>query len=468
LFDSHPTGSNFLAGVIEGFYGPPWTLAERLELLEWMAARQLNTYLYAPKDDLKHRAAWRELYTPDEAELLATLIRACYRLDIRFVYALSPGLDIRYSEPAELERVINRLQQMTGLGCRDFSLLFDDIPDRMHPDDQQQSGSFAAAQCRFTNSVFRWVRERWPEARFLFCPTPYCERMALRLVGGGADYLETVGRELAPEIDVFWTGPEIVSREITAGHVKDVERRLRRRPLIWDNLFANDYDGQRFYCGPYAGRPVELRHHVSGILCNPNTEFPLNFVPVRAFASYLQSEGDYDARAAYLAALRDWLPRFMTVSGPASFDDLLRLGDCYYLPHEDGAEAEKLIGLARQIVRRAPEEWNGADSAFCQQALALRDFCSRLADLRDRTLFYALHRRIWELREEMDLLLGYVRATRGNPNAILHSDFHLAGTYRGGVVAKLQGLLKFRSDGGLESALSPDRSISPNDPGQET
>lgn len=27
----------------------------------------LNTYLYAPKDDCKHRAMWRDLYSVEEA-----------------------------------------------------------------------------------------------------------------------------------------------------------------------------------------------------------------------------------------------------------------------------------------------------------------------------------------------------------------------------------------------------------------
>ena len=76
---------------------------------------------------------------------------------------------------------------------------------------------------------------------------------------GGEGYLATIGRELLPEIDVFWTGPEIISREITVAHVRELQDILRRKPLIWDNLHANDYDGRRFYCGPYAGRPPELR-----------------------------------------------------------------------------------------------------------------------------------------------------------------------------------------------------------------
>ena len=32
-----------------------------------MAVLGMNTYIYAPKDDLKHRMHWRDLYTVDEA-----------------------------------------------------------------------------------------------------------------------------------------------------------------------------------------------------------------------------------------------------------------------------------------------------------------------------------------------------------------------------------------------------------------
>jgi len=422
-------------------------------LLEWMTAWKLNTYLYAPKDDLKLRAAWREPYAPAEAEALGTLIHVCGERGIRFIYALSPGLDIRYSQEGELQRILARFEQLIALGCDHFALLFDDIPDRLHPEDRQRWGSIAAAQCQLTNVAFRWVRARRPAARFLFCPTPYCERMAKKQLGG-ENYLETIGRELPLAIDVFWTGPEIISREIPVAQTREVQHRLRRRPLIWDNLHANDYDGRRFFCGPYAGRPTGLRGEVSGILCNPNTEFPLNFVPLRTFAAYLQCEDIWDARAAYISALAEWQPRFTTIRGPASFEDLRLLGDCYYLPHEEGPEAEMLHEHARQLLSRAPAEWNGAEVLFCREAMRLRDFCAGLAELRDRPLFHAVHRRIWELREELDLLLGYVRTKQENQDAPCHSDYHLPGTYRGGTVARLQRLLTFRPDGAFEPVLA--------------
>jgi protein O-GlcNAcase/histone acetyltransferase len=478
--------TDFLAGVIEGFYGQPWSQGERFELLGWMADWGLNTYLYAPKDDLKHRAIWRELYSASEAESLGELIRACKPRNIRFIYALSPGLDIQYRNDSELDSLRKRFEQMLALGCENFALLFDDIPDRMDAADLKLRGSFASAQCHVANAMFQWTRGRCPDARFLFCPTPYCGRMAERKLGG-ADYLSTIGRELLPGIDVFWTGPEIISREITVAHVQELQQMLRRKPLIWDNLHANDYDGRRFFCGPYAGRPPELRGAVAGLLSNPNCEFPLNYVPLRTLAEFVHcpAAAGWDARQAYLAAMRNWLPRFATIGRPVTLEDLVFFGDCYYLPHEEGPEAEALFQLASRLIAdgdaprnlrvatrsagippgmfaggkkkaagkdagapRRSAERSDQTRAFLQQATRLRELCDRMTELRHRPLFHALSRRIWELREELDLLEQYVamKSAVGRPG-IPSLTSHLPGTYRGGLVARLQRLLVQQPDG---------------------
>ena len=444
---AHDT-TKFLAGVIEGFYGQPWSQAERFELFDWMAGWGLNAYLYAPKDDLKHRAVWRELYSASEAATLSEVIRACQQRNLCFIYALSPGLDIHYSNEADLNHLKNRFEQMLALGCQNFALLFDDIPDRMTVEDNQRWGSFASAQCHVTNAMFRWTRERCPDARFLFCPTPYCGRMA-KCNYGGENYLPTIGRELLPEIDVFWTGPEIISREITVAHVQELQTILGRKPLIWDNLHANDYDGRRFYCGPYAGRPPELRNAVSGLLVNPNNEFSLNYVPLRTVAWFVRCEGTWDPRQAYLSAMREWLPQFATLGPPVTLEDLILLGDCYYLPHEEGPEAEALFERARSLLATDSPELEKQALAFRKEAGRLKEFCARMTGLRHRPLFYALSRRIWELREELDLLMGYVqlKSQRDHRDDHCSSDFHLPGTYRGGMVPRLQRLLIQKPDG---------------------
>ena len=470
--------TDFLAGVIEGFYGKPWTHEERAEVFGWMADWGLNTYFYAPKDDLKHRALWREPYSDAEVEKLAQTIAACQKRNLRFIYGLSPGLDIRYDDPAELEHLHKRFEQLSALGCRDFGLLFDDIPNRPASSEAGHQPSLAAAQCQMANALFKWTLARSRNARFLVCPTPYCSRMAARDVGG-KNYLPTMGRELLPEIDVFWTGPEIISREITPAHVQELHQVLRRKPVIWDNLHANDYDGRRFYCGPYAGRPPELREAVGGILSNPNNEFPLNFVPLRTLAQFIRSDGNWDARQAYLSAMREWFPRFATLGPPVSFEDFILFGDCHYLPHEEGPEAEALFQLARGSVAsigdtaRATPTPRSADlrpgtnletetsrvgdrrsgPEFARRAARLHELCARMAELRDRPLFYALSRRAWELREELDLLMNYVASKSSTcaAPAPFVSDSHLPGTYRGGMVARLQRLLVQQPDGSFTS-----------------
>ena len=439
----------FLSGVIEGFYGPPWSQAERCELFDRMAAWGLNTYLYAPKDDLKHRALWRELYAASETQSLASFIKACRQRNLRFIYALSPGLDIRYSDKAELTQIQKRFEQLLAVGCNDFALLFDDIPDNLNSPDIKQFGSLASAQCHITNTIFKWIRDQSPSAQILFCPTAYCGRMARRQLGG-KDYLATVGRELTVEIDIFWTGPEIISREISVAHVQEIEAVLRRKPLIWDNLHANDYDVRRFFCGPYSGRTPELRDHVRGLLINPNTEFPLNYVPLRTFGEFVKEQGTWDPRQAYLAAMREWLPRFATVGQPISFEDLGLFGDCYYLPYEEGPEANALYELARGLALDSRPSTLDNTGAFLERAARLRTFCARMTELHDRSLFYALSRRAWELREELDLLEQFVQFKCEGKNAPFRSDSHLPGTYRGGMVVRLQRLLVQQLDGAFK------------------
>jgi len=72
----------------------------------------MDSYLYAPKDDYKHRAYWRELYTVEEAEHLSSLISAAKESDIRFIYAISPGLDIVYSSNKDISALKRKLEQV--------------------------------------------------------------------------------------------------------------------------------------------------------------------------------------------------------------------------------------------------------------------------------------------------------------------------------------------------------------------
>ncbi|MFM1943274.1 MAG: O-GlcNAcase NagJ precursor [Verrucomicrobiota bacterium] len=444
-------GGDFLGGVVEGFYGRPWTQEQRFRLFDRMAAWGLNAYFYAPKDDLKHRAIWREPYDEYELDGLAGLVEASNRAGVRFIYGLSPGLDIGFSDLGDRDALLGRLGQMVEVGCLDFALLFDDLPGRLTEADWDRYGSVAAAQCDVANEALGWLRSGGVEGRFLFCPTPYCGRM-VRWGLGGVDYLDVVGRELDGRIDVLWTGPEIVSGEIPVEGIRELAGRIRRKPVIWDNLHANDYDGRRVFCGPYSGRALELRGEVRGILMNPNNEFVVNYVPMRTLAEYLAADGGWDEREAYLRALGEWSVEYGTVGRDLDLRDLELLGDCYYLPYGEGESAREFLEVVGGLVRDPVESWGSRYGRFVEYNARVQALFERLTELTDRELFYAWSRRVWDLKEELQLLEGYLVAKREGrlgEGGVFCPETHLPGTYRGGVVARLQSLLLADGVGGV-------------------
>ncbi|XP_067858084.1 protein O-GlcNAcase isoform X2 [Heptranchias perlo] len=275
----------FLCGVVEGFYGRPWSMEQRKELFRRMRKWGLNTYLYAPKDDYKHRMFWREMYSVEEAEQLMQLISAAKEHDIEFVYAISPGLDITFSNQKEVATLKRKLDQVSQFGCKSFALLFDDIDHNMCPADKEVFSSFAHAQLSVTNEIYQYLEE--PE-HFLFCPTEYCGTFCYPNVAH-SPYLRTVGEKLLPGIDLLWTGPKVVSKDISVESIEEVTKIVKRSPVIWDNLHANDYDQKRLFLGPYKGRSTELIPRLKGVLTNPNCEFEGNFVAIHTLATWYKS-----------------------------------------------------------------------------------------------------------------------------------------------------------------------------------
>lgn len=434
--------NEFLAGVVEGFYGQPWTHKQRLDLFDRLVEWGLNTYFYSPKDDLKHRALWRESYTDEELIRLATLVAACQQRDIQFFYGLSPGLDIRFSEDSELDAIKVRLSQMKSIGVRHFSLLFDDLPGNMSEQDRAAFASVAAAQCSVANHVYDWLQASDPDSRLLFCPTPYCDRMVSWKLGG-EDYLDTVGAELQSDIDVLWTGPEIISSDLSVDSLENLRQRIRRKPVIWDNLHANDYDMRRLYAGPY-NRNASMRDCVRGILSNPNNEYPINFIPLRTLGEFVNNE-DYEPRKAFVEAAKDWATHYTTIHGQISAADVAFLADCYYLPYDDGDEAVALKKSVFRIFEHEPSNWNGAFETLETYYKRTRRINEQLTELHDRELFYAWSRRIWELREELELIHDFAKHKKSGAPFV--SETHLLHTYRGGIVADLQRRLTMEADG---------------------
>ncbi|PYK96541.1 MAG: hypothetical protein DME19_19445 [Verrucomicrobia bacterium] len=439
---------SFICGVVEGFYGRPWSAAQRRQLFAWMRSWGMNTYLYAPKDDLKHRLLWRELYPQNEADELEALIRDCQSQGLNFIYAIAPGLDISCSSRRDAAALRKKVSQLLELGCQQFAILFDDIQPVLSPEDAKAFESVASAQSFVANNLLQFLRGNVAAANLLFCPTPYCRSMSGP--PRHSDYLRQIGKLLESSIRIFWTGPDIISETITVESIRELQRVIRRKPLLWDNLHANDYDQRRVYLGPYAGRPLELRDEVCGILSNPNCEFEANYVPLRTLAMYADADADWDPRAAYQSALKGWLLSWKThKTGGISMHELELFCDCFYLPFQSGSRAEAFLGDLQHLLKIPPGDWGAAGRRFEQLCSDLDGLFDKMTALKNRDLLYALYRHVWELREEVMLLRKYLswRKAKSGARPRYRDAGYRSGIFRGGLAAQLQRLLPMDEEG---------------------
>jgi protein O-GlcNAcase/histone acetyltransferase len=449
-----------ISGVIEGFYGRPWTEAQRIEMMDWIKASGMNLYVYAPKDDVKLRARWREPYTEAEMAALARLVAAAKARGLTMMAALAPCLDITYSDPAELSHLLRRLDQFIALGLTHFALLYDDIPSKLKPEDAAQFPSFAAAQCHIANAAWAYLCAR-NGARLFFCPTEYCGRMA----GGDpeqSDYLRTLGAELSGNIDICWTGPEIISAEITADSLKRLSGVLRRKPVIWENFHANDYDIRRTHAGPLGGREPEIREEIAGFITNPNNEFEANFVPVHTTGAFLRN-ARYEESSATAAAAHAWQDRFRLAYSDGETlkpEEVALLIDLLYQPFRAGPQSTAILATARALLTEAwpnteVHAWREGQAriqAYHDRVVSLFD---RMTELENRDLFYTFQPHLWEVREELHTLTQYLDWLASGPdvNAVFPEAGRLPNTYRQGLAAALQALLPRDRDGNLNHAL---------------
>jgi beta-N-acetylglucosaminidase len=349
--DSSPA----LLGVIEGFYGRPWTPTQRQRLFALMRDWGMNTYLYAPKEDLKHRRQWREHYTNNEALTLEALVHDAHEHDLAFVYALAPGLDIVHSRSSDRAALVAKLSSVAALGVRHFALLFDDIPSEMNLEDRQTYAGLAEAQADVSNLAVAHLRSLGLETfgdgvRLLFCPTEYCARQANPSVTS-SPYLRALGEHLEADIGFFWTGPEVISPQITAESIRELAGVIRRKPVLWDNLHANDYAPRRVHLGPY-DRPLDLREEVSGILSNPNTPFEVNYPSLASLADYAHATPDWTPRASVQRAITAWSPHLeLDPNANGELGDLALLVDALYLPHVFGEGVSGIVDAARAVLQ---------------------------------------------------------------------------------------------------------------------
>ena len=299
-------------GVIEGFYGTPWTHEERLDLIRFCGAHKLNTWVHAPKDDAYHRKLWREAYPENELERFSELVAEAKRCNVEFVYAIAPGLDIRPDDESELQALDAKREHLRSAGIETFHLLWDDI--------EREAVAFER-QAEIAN----WFSGG---EELVVCPMGYAGT-------GDSEYRRAFAPKLDPHIVLYWTGPEVVSLGINGEALDFAVARLRGHELLlWDNYPVNDFAPDTLFLGPLRGRDANLANgRLRGIVANGMLQAVPSKLALATVAEWARDPAAYDPIRAYeralcehgaevVEALRRLAPEPADVEPPADVESL--------------------------------------------------------------------------------------------------------------------------------------------------
>ena len=276
-------------GYIEGFYGNTWEQTKRISVMKLMAANGMNTFFYAPKDDLYHREKWRELYPREDLLELKSLFETATDNFLDFNWAVGPGLTYKYTSDSDFEKLISKFISLYDIGIRNFGLLLDDIPwEFQYEDDAKAFAEIVDAHVYLINKTYAALKKVDPAINLTVCPTQYSG-------DENGYYISKFGSGIPSDVNVFWTGAEICSRVQTVREADELLRATKHRPLYWDNYPVNDCEMyHELHLGALIGRDKDLYNHCEGLISNVMEYAECSTIPLMTVADYLWNPVAYN------------------------------------------------------------------------------------------------------------------------------------------------------------------------------
>ena len=328
-------------GIIEGYYGVPYTAVVTKDLFRFMARYKLNTYMYGAKSDPYHSRYWSDPYpttiTPEQErigylsqDMMRDITATAHACKVNFVWAIHPGK--AFASPTDrtvIDRIMIKLESMHRLGVRQFGVFVDDVGVPSDPDIMR-----LCAQNLTT--LQRRIDERWNTAGAALDdtvkPLNYVPQLYaygwVQLEQGRAFY-ESL-RNTPSKVNIFITGRNVWS--VPNNHdLSLVSWWLGREVSWWWNYPCNDNDMTKVFVGDmYTNFRDEthiistdrLQPQLSGtntIIINPMQQGELSKIGLFSVADYTWNNGAFNNERSWEAALpavvgKEYAPALRTIA----------------------------------------------------------------------------------------------------------------------------------------------------------
>jgi hyaluronoglucosaminidase len=273
----------FDRGVIEGFFGQPWSWSARQSGLGFLRDYGYRFYVYAPKADPFLRRRWREPMPAQTMQQLSGLSSLCLDYGISLGIGLTPfEIYLSYDDDAKVA-LKSKVLQLNEIRADMLCILFDDM--------RGDVDGLPALQVEVISDVCAWSNAK----RFIVCPTYYSYDSRLTRAFGPPPktYLRELGGMLDPTVEVFWTGEKVISNGYSSQHIAEVAAEIGRKPFIWDNHISNDSKirANHLFVDPYSDTWELPSAAVAGLAINPMNQPHLSRIALCAYQQLLSKPG---------------------------------------------------------------------------------------------------------------------------------------------------------------------------------
>lgn len=280
-------------GLVEGYYGNPYSEADRMGLFKMFGEMKMNVYIYGPKDDKYHKDKWREEYPAAQAAKIKEYIDAAKANKVEFVWAIHPGNDIQWND-TDRKNIVRKLKAMYNLGVRTFAVFFDDV--------WGGEGTRGDKQAELMNYITDELNSSYDDINpCIICPTQYNKGWS------NGDYLTTLGSTMNKDVRIMWTGNSVVDM-INKADMTWINGQISRKAYIWLNYPVTDYCINHLLMGPTFGNDLNIADMVSGFTANPMEYAEASKVSLFSIGDYNWNMPAYDADASWEAALKYLMP----------------------------------------------------------------------------------------------------------------------------------------------------------------
>lgn len=378
-------------GLVEGYYGYPYSISVKKDLMRFMMRFKMNTYLYGAKSDPYHSNNWQDPYptsiTPDQEEkgwltqnMVRDLTKQSAATKVNFIWAIHPGNNFLGSNTV-VNDILGKFYKMYNLGVRQFAIFVDDVG---MPNSEEQ---FKLNASRLT-AVQRGLESKYNKAGAApadtvrplhFVPQAYASSWV------SADNLRGFFSALAStpkNITIYTTGWGVWSIP-NSNDLNVVRQYLGRDVGWWWNYPCNDNsDGQIYTKDMYANFfempsvnsngtvPSELTGGI-GIVSNPMQEGEMSKVALFSVADYSWNNAGFNNTTSYKAAVK-------AIVGNDDADDFSFL--CDYLRWNDPTAFGTLLN---NVKTRITNPSNTYSKQLRERMERLKAVCAKFVAYKD-------------------------------------------------------------------------------------